>query len=128
MQKASRAARFAFWASATLVIALFIVVPGLRPLLKRDRVDAPPRWGFATVVIYVPPTQDANGVPVPPQASVRFLGRILGVKEVLGVGEIRVGQTVRIHYRVGRSGRIYVDTAQPLPVLPASGAKPPATP
>jgi hypothetical protein len=108
--------RVAFWALVALVFLFALVFPGwMRHAIRTDREGATPQQGVATVAILVPPMKDATDQLSPPQVSVRFQGQILGAKEVVGLDELKVGQPAQITYRVGKSGRVYVDRVQPLP-------------
>jgi hypothetical protein len=98
------------------MVLFALIFPGwMRHAIRADREGATAQQGVATVAILVPPMKDAADLISPAQVSVRFQGQILGAKEVLGLEELQVGQPAQITYRVGKSGRIYVDRVQPLP-------------
>ena len=95
--------------------AVTVLPPVIRRAIKRDRADAIAREGIATVAILVPGVSNPGSAPAPPQVSVRFKGGIRSVKEIDDIQGLKIDQPVKIHYRVGKSGHIYVDSLQPLP-------------
>lgn len=122
--------RYAFLLAGGLIFLFALVFPEwARLAIKRDREQAAPRQGIATVALVVPAQPAVMGEkPSPPLVSVRFHGSILPVKTIIGFSQLQTGQTVQIVYRVGRSGRIYIDTAEPLPAASSSAAQKPAQP
>src|ERR1041385_8416173 len=110
------------WLRALFLIGMFLIVasflvldPILRSWVKRDQAGAIPQHGLATVEILVLPPPNTVGMDVRPQVSVRFQGHLCSVKTVLDAAELHLGQPALIEYRVGKSGRIYVDRAEPMP-------------
>ncbi len=110
--------RAAVVASFFLVIVGFIFLPEVGRFAKkaamRDRMEAAVQDGVATVVILVPEVPDGGSAPSPAQVSVRFRGAIRPVKEVIDIGGLTVNKPARIQFRVGRSGRIYIESARPI--------------
>jgi hypothetical protein len=70
--------------------------------------------GVATVATLVTPKSVDMDHAAMPQVTVRFRGGIYSAREIAGIGQMRIGQPARITYRVGRSGRVYVDRVEPL--------------
>jgi hypothetical protein len=99
-------------------LAFLFADPLLRSLRKRDQIGATPQQGVATVVTLVPPHPQVGADPTPALVAVRFRGGIHVAKTVLEYPQLKVGQSARIEYRVGKSGAIYVDTVEPLPSTP----------
>ena len=115
------------WLRAGVLLLFFIfclvvtvLPPVIRRAIKQDRAGATARDGVATVAILVPGVSNPGSAPAPPQVSVRFQGGIRPVKEIDDIEGLKIDQPVKIHYRVGKSGHIYVDSLQPLstPGLP----------
>lgn len=91
----------------------------LRPALEQERVNAPVQKGKAVVAIYVPARDEAtSGKQFPARVMVRFQGRVIEPRDVQEANGMALGQMVQITYRLGGSGRIYIDTARPLPSTP----------
>jgi hypothetical protein len=108
--------RAVFLIGMSLILLAFLVLdPILRSWVKRDQAGAKPQTGQATVEILVMPPTNTVGFDASPQVSVRFHGQLGSVKNVRDVAHMHLGQPVLIEYRVGKSGRLYVDSAQPLP-------------
>ena len=115
MRSGQKWVRLAILAVGTIVLLAFIAVrPLLSSLTKRDRLNAVPRQGVATVAQILPPTVDEYNKPAPAQVWVRFDGRILPASEAFGAAEMKVGDQSEIVYRVGKSGRVYVDRVEAL--------------
>ena len=111
------------WIRATILVVGAVVLfsfIALRPILhsmtERDRASAPTQMGSATIIQLIPPRIEENLKPLPAQAWVRFRGELLPVKEVFGSAQLSVGQQAKILYRIGKSGRIYVDSIEPAEV------------
>lgn len=98
---------------AIVLLSFIALRPILHGLTEHDRASAALQTGAATVVQLIPPRIEENLKPLPAQAWVRFHGELLPVKEVFGSAQLSVGQPAKILYRIGRSGRIYVDSAEP---------------
>ena len=109
--------RLAFFVVVGLIFLVAMIFPeAARLAIKKDRAEAVPRVGVASVAILVPAAPAPLGDnPSPPIVSVRFQGRIIPVQTVVGFSQLQLGQTVQIVYRMGWGGRIYVDRAEPLP-------------
>ena len=113
--------------------ALFsILFPWLgRKMLKRDHDDAPPQQGIATVEQVIPSSADTlSGQVEPPLVEVMFQGKLEIVRKpphetrdtMQDISHLHPGSQARIVYRIGRSGRIYVDSVAPL----SAPGKPPS--
>ncbi|HLK60098.1 MAG TPA: hypothetical protein VKU00_26290 [Chthonomonadaceae bacterium] len=108
--------RTLFLSGMSLIVLAFLVLdPILRAWVKHDQAGAKPQHGMATVEILVMPPPNSIGMDVLPQVSVRFQGHLCSVKTVQDAPDLHLGQPALIEYRVGKSGRIYVDSAAPLP-------------
>jgi len=109
--------RLGFFVIAGLIFLFALIFPeAARLAIKRDREEAVPRMGVAKVAILVAAAPAPLGDnPSPPIVSVRFHGSIVPVQTVVGFNRLQLGQTVQIVYRIGHSGRIYVDRIEPLP-------------
>ncbi|HZT41477.1 MAG TPA: hypothetical protein VFA07_04785 [Chthonomonadaceae bacterium] len=109
--------KLAFFAVVGLIFLFALIFPeAARRAIKKDREEAVPRVGVASVAILVPAAPAPLGDnPSPPIVSVRFRGRVVPVQTVVGFSQLQLGQTVQIVYRIGRSGRIYVDRIKPMP-------------
>ena len=107
--------RFGFLGCMALIVAAFLFLdPILRSSVKRDLVGAAPQQGVATVVILVVPDPVHNEMDVKPQVSVRFRNQICSAKDVWKATDLKLDQPAQIEYRIGKSGRIYVDSVEPL--------------
>ena len=120
--KKNRWMRIAFFAVVGSIFLVALLFPeAARLAIKKDRAEAVPRVGVASVAILVPAAPAPLGDnPSPPMVSVRFRDRIVPVQAVVGFSQLQLGQTVQIVYRIGRTGRIYVDRAEPLPAASAA--------
>lgn len=99
----------------TLVVLLFIFLdPIVRSSVKRDVAGAVPRTDIAVIVTTVPPTAIDMDHPATAHVTVRYRGGLYSPRDIVGSDLLHVGATARITYRVGRSGRIYVDRVEPL--------------
>jgi hypothetical protein len=108
--------RVSIWVIGLIVFFAFLgLSPLLRSLTRRDRESAVPQQGFATVVQILPPHVEENSKPTPAQVWVRFEGQMLPASEVFGSEALKVGEPAEITYRIGKSGRIYIDRVEPLP-------------
>lgn len=108
-----------------LVTALcMVLVPYVgRRALRRDYAEAVPRQGVATVVLLVEERVDiGRDVTYPPKVLVRFQGDVYRVRSVTDqdIAGIEVNQSVQITYRIGKSGRLYVDSFRSLPATARS--------
>lgn len=87
-------------------------------MLKRDYAESELREGIGTVVMLVDQRVDiARGEVYQPKVIVRFRGAAYPVRSVAVTDyqRLQMGQPVRILYRIGRLGRIYVETVAPAP-------------
>jgi len=107
--------RFVILLIGSLVMFSFLGAdPILRTLRKRDQVGAEPQVGVAVVTTLVPPRTNETGDRMPPLATVRFRGHIYGANQVYDVARLKVDALARIEYRVGKSGRVYMDAVEAL--------------
>lgn len=100
---------------ATTLIGFIGLSPILRTYTKRDRADAPVQHGIGIVEQIVPPRVEENAKPLPAGVWVRINGTLASADTVFGSAQLAVGRPAEVTYRVGRSGRIYVDRVEPLP-------------
>lgn len=103
------------------LLCFLLADPVLRGMTRRDQLGAVPQQGAAVVVTLVPSRPVADNAPEPAMADVRFRGNLYAATHVMDAEEMKVGDTVQITYRVGKSGRIYLDSIAPLP----HGSSPP---
>jgi hypothetical protein len=114
--------RIAILLIGTVTVVGFIALsPILRTITKRDHDSAPVRAGTAIVEQIIPPRIEENTKPVPAQVWVRVNGSLAAARMAFGTAQLKVGQPAQVTYRIGRSGRVYVDRVEP---LPASGDQP----
>lgn len=103
------------WPGVLAFMTAFMLAVGcavLWPLwLTRDVRNAPVRSdvGIVTAIV-LPSGTRANPVPKP-RVMIHMKS---GLAEFRSFDRYVVGETVRVRYRVGRSGLIYVDAADPL--------------
>ncbi|MCX6380843.1 MAG: hypothetical protein NT023_15450 [Armatimonadetes bacterium] len=85
----------------------------MKPAREQERLQAPAQKGEALVAIYVPARdEEVTGRYYPAKVMVRFRDQILEPRDVRDAEKLHENQKLAITYRVGKSGRIYVDTAQ----------------
>lgn len=82
----------------------------------RDLIGAELRVGEGTVVAPVTREGGQEGRTTRPWALLRVEGTLATVEDLPGTARLAEGQKVPVHYRVGRSGRVYVERV----ALPAS--------
>ncbi len=99
---------------AVVVLAYSGLDPLLRKSTKRDRLQAVPKEGVATVVDRRDPKLDDYDRPIPASVIVRFQGHVYPTEAVFGFSELKMNQPAHIVYRVGKSGRLYIDRVEPL--------------
>ena len=110
-----------FLGIATTLIMLFyplIARKILNPAKERDRLEAPQQKGSAEVAVYVPARdEEVTNKHFPLRIMVRFQGQLLEPREIVDGEHIKPDSTVEILYRIGKSGRLYIDVARPLASL-----------
>ena len=85
----------------------------MKPAREQERLQAPAQKGEALVAVYVPARdEEVTGRYYPAKVMVRFRDQILEPRDVRDAEKLHENQKLAITYRVGKSGRIYVDTAQ----------------
>lgn len=85
----------------------------MKPAIERDRLEAPLQTGEATIAVYIPAhAEEPAGRYYPPKVMVRFQGELYEPRDVRDAAKLHEQQPVTVGYRVGKSGRVYVDTAQ----------------
>ena len=89
--------------------------PILRTFTKQDRAGSAQQIGVGTVEQIVPPHIEENYKPIPTQVWVRVNGKLAASEAVFGSAQLHVGGQAQVLYRVGKSGRVYVDRVEPLP-------------
>ena len=101
-----------------VIIAAMLFGTALRPLLRRkksaDLAGAIPRIAIATVTARFGANGNVVGETIKPWAQVRFNGKLYAAQTAKNVEQLKEGESARITYRTGKSGRIYVDTVEPL--------------
>jgi hypothetical protein len=120
LQSGSRRAqtwlRAAILIIGTVTTLCFVALsPILRTLTKNDRTGSPARIGVGIVEQIVPPHMEENTKPIPAQVWVRVNGTLTAAETVFGSAQLRVGGPAQVTYRIGRSGRLYVDRVEPMP-------------
>ncbi len=104
------------------MLAASLFGSALRPWIRRkhdqDLQGAVPRSGVATVEVRYGAGPHQEGDAPRPWALVRFNGKLYPTKTAAGIQQLREGEPAAISYRVGKSGKIYVDSVQPLPKSP----------
>lgn len=89
--------------------------PIMRSIAKRDLKGAEPKTAVATVVVLAIPDRLHTEGAAKTHCAVRFNGKIYTVPNTYTAEALHVGGPVLILYRVGKSGRIVVDSAEPVP-------------
>ena len=99
------------------VVAAILFGSALRPILRRvkerDLENAVPRTGIATIEALYGANPNAIDSRTKPWAIVRFEGRLLPARAANHIERLRIGSPARITYRIGKSGKVYVDSAGP---------------
>ena len=99
----------------TIVLLAFLGLdPLLRSATKRDRLRGTPHEGTAIVVDRRSPKLDDYEKPIPASVLVRFQGKLYPTEAVFGFSELRVDAPAHIVYRIGPSGRLYIDRVEPI--------------
>lgn len=108
--------KYGFLAFVVLVTAAFLFLdPILRSGVKRDMKGAIPQTAVATVAILVLPDRLHSEGPAVPKVSVRFHGALYPAANAYTAEALKIDGPAQIEYRVGKSGRIVVDSVEPLP-------------
>ncbi len=96
------AALFPYWAKRIM-----------KPAIERDRLEAPLQIGEAYIAVYVPAhAEETAGKYYPPKVMVRFQGELYEPRDVQDAAKLHEQQKVEVGYRVGKRGRVYMDTAR----------------
>jgi hypothetical protein len=98
----------------TTLLCYLALSPVLRAFTNRDRASSTPRTGIGIVEQILPPHIEENAKPEPAQVWVRVDGTLAAAETVFGSSQMRVGGPAQVTYRVGKSGRVYVDRVEPL--------------
>lgn len=102
----------------TVTTLSMILVPWIgRRMVKKDYTESVVREGIGTVAMLVDQREDmARGEIYPPTVMVRFEGSVRPVREVSlpDFSRLTLNQQVKIIYRLGKSGHIYVENVAPL--------------
>lgn len=102
-------------ALGTLIVLFSVLFPPIaRRMIAQDRNHAVVQWGMAEVVVKTEPQSRATGDMTQGEVVVRFRGSLHSARNISGLAELEVGRPAQIAYRVGRSGRVYIDLVQPL--------------
>ncbi len=110
------------WRAFMIIVGGIVFVayslPGaLKGWLKQDLAGVPLQHGTATVVEALPPNQPmlpGDTKKPTPIVLVRFHGQICTVGTVLHWRMLQAGKPASIDYRIGHSGRIYIEKAEPV--------------
>ena len=114
--RAQRWLRIVIVAVGSVTFSCFLALsPLVRAFVKQDRAGSTARIGVGTVEQIVPPHIEENAAPLPAQVWVRVNGRLTSAESVFGSAQLKVGGEAQVTYRIGRSGRVYVDRVEPLP-------------
>ena len=101
-----------------VLVAAMLFGTALRPLLRRrkgaDLAGAVPQSAIATVTARFGANGNVVGETVKPWAQVRFHGKLYAAQKAINVEQLKEGESAKIIYRTGKSGRIYVDTVEPV--------------
>ena len=95
-------------------LGFLLIDPIIRPMMKRDRKSGEKQTGVATVEMLVPMRFDEYGRKLDPQVTVRFRGSLIPSDGVFNSDKLKPGDQAEISYRVGKSGRVYIESVQPL--------------
>lgn len=99
----------------TIVFLSFLGLdPLLRAMKKRDYNSGVPQEGTAVVVDRRGPKLDEYDRPIPAEVTVRFQGKLYPTEKVFGFSELPENAVAHIVYRIGSSGRLYIDRVEPL--------------
>ena len=97
---------------------VFLAYLGLDPLLrhmtKQDRARGIPQESTAVVVDRHEAKLDDYDRPIPASVIVRFQGKLYPTEKVFGFSELHVDAPAHILYRIGPSGRLYIDRVEPI--------------
>lgn len=96
-------------------LGFILLEPLVKTMMKRDRLSGQRQESVAVVENLVKERFDEWGRRLAPQVLVRFHGALIPSDGVFGIDRLEVGQQALIGYRVGKSGKIYIDSVQPLP-------------
>ncbi len=100
-----------------LILAAYVAGGALRDWVRRERTadlrGVAPHESVATVVSVVPGDRQATDNPTP-WAMVRFHGRLYSARSAADAQALHEGGEARIVYRIGRSGKAYVDRVEPV--------------
>ena len=103
----------------TVGIATFLfslLFPGwARHKYKKDHDEAAPQQAVVTVDQVIPPsTNPMSGQPEPANVRVQFRGESRPAREIRDLPRLHAGSEARIVYRLGKSGRVYIDSVEPM--------------
>jgi hypothetical protein len=99
---------------AIVFLAFLGLDPLLRSMTKRDRGEGVPGQGTGTVVDLHVAKLDDYDRPLPASVIVRFQGNLYLTEKVFGFSELHIKSPAHILYRVGPSGRVYIDRVEPV--------------
>ena len=102
-----------------LIVVAMIIGTALRPILRRGKANdlggTRVQSGTAKIEALYGANPNEEDSRTKPWAMVRFEGKLLPAASAQHIERLKVGETARIMYRIGRSGKTYVDTVEPLP-------------
>lgn len=108
--------RIAILVIGTITVFGFLALsPILRTYTKRDHDGAAIHSGTAIVEQIIPPHIEENAKPIPARVWVRMNGTLAAAQVAFGTAQLHVGHPAEVSYRIGKSGRLYVDRVEPLP-------------
>jgi hypothetical protein len=109
------------WVRGAILIVgaiVFFAFLGLDPLLrsmtKHDRSEGVPKQGTATVVELQAAKLDDYDRPLPASVLIRLDGNLYLTEKVFGFSELHIKSPAHVLYRVGPSGRVYIDRVEPI--------------
>ncbi len=103
---------------AVSIGGFLLMDPIVRTRAKQDRLSAARRDGSATIVDIIQPQLDVYGRPQAAQVIIRLNGDLEPTTAVFGLSRMKVGGDAHVVYRVGLSGRIYIDRVEPAESVP----------
>ncbi len=112
---------FILMVGAVVMLCFLLADPLLRHYRKDDFKNAVPQEATATVTtLVIPPANiegDTKGEQTP-LVGVRFRDGVYNVRRAYDVKHFQIGNQAHIIYRMGKSGAIVVDSAEPLLDIP----------
>lgn len=118
------------WTQAVIIVigvftfACYLLLhPLASMLLKNDQAGAVQRVETGTIEQIVPAHRPVNSPLsgnaerdrwIPALVSVRVHGQLATTEHVTGSSELHIGRAAQVTFRIGKSGRVYVDQVEPI--------------